>query len=326
MNRLLTTLLIFCALTLLVHRSASAVTMAWTMVGNPGNAADPADGDSTAPGIQHFGAVNYSFRIATYDVTNSQYVEFLNAKDSDGANARGLYSANMSQGVGGISFFADTAMGSKYAVIAGRDNWPVVEVSRNDAARFANWLNNGQGTGDTETGTYSFFGGELARNPNATIFLPSEDEWYKAAYYDPSSVSYFLYPTSSNDPPIASVPSELPNHANFLGAAGGLTDVGAYTGTTSPYGAFDMGGNVYQWNEALISGTSFRRYPGTRGGGWPNRLDQISSNFRGRAAGNEYSFIGFRVASTVPEPSTLALAAFGVVGLLVAARRRRCRR
>jgi sulfatase modifying factor 1 len=79
-------------------------------------------------------------------------------------------------------------------------------VSFYDTLRFANWLNNGQGSGDTETGAYTLLGGTqtpsngttVTRNPGATIALPSDNEWYKAAYYDASSTDYFLHPTRSN--------------------------------------------------------------------------------------------------------------------------------
>ena len=93
-----------------------------------------------------------------------------------------------------------------------------------DAIRFANWLNNGQGNGDTETGAYTLgtlgAGGipvtpPLTHNAGAQVWLPTENEWYKAAYYNPGSSSYYLYPTSSNVIPTASGPTALANHANL---------------------------------------------------------------------------------------------------------------
>ena len=70
--------------------AARAVTIDWVQVGSPGNAADPIDGDPFTPGIQNFGAVSYAYSIDKYDVTNSQYAKFLNAKDPTGADPRPL--------------------------------------------------------------------------------------------------------------------------------------------------------------------------------------------------------------------------------------------
>jgi formylglycine-generating enzyme len=264
----------------LAAADAGAVTIDWSPVGNPGNAAD---------GVR-YGAVGYSYNIGTYDVTNSQYVEFLNAKDGSGLNTLGLYNSGMSNTTfplfGGINFNAGNANGNKYSVISSSASHPVNYVTWYDAIRFANWLNNGQGNSDTESGAYTLLGGtptpsngnSITRNARATVFLSSENEWYKAAYYDPRTEAqggppawgghYWLYPTSSSSPPIGSSPTALPNHVNILNFGPvNLTDVGAYTGTTSPYGAFDMGGNVGQWTEAdaLIFGGSA---PGIRGGSW----------------------------------------------------------
>jgi formylglycine-generating enzyme required for sulfatase activity len=316
--------LVLCAPVLFGSQSASAVTIPWAPVGNPGNFNDPATGSQ-------YGGVAFNYSIDKYDVTNSQYAEFLNTKDPTGANTLGLWSSHMADATrGGISFITGNANGSKYVLTAGRQDHPVNFVTWYDAIRFANWLNNGQGSGDTETGAYTLLGGtptpsngnSITRNAGATVFLPNENEWYKAAYYDPGTSSYFQYATSSNSTPIASGPTGLANYANYNNAVGNLTDVGAYTGTTSPYGAFDMNGNVYQWNEALIGG-SFR---GLRGSSFLNSLsDSLLSSSRkndGDPSDQAGLIFGFRVAS-VPEPSSLALAALGVACLVGMIRHRR---
>jgi formylglycine-generating enzyme required for sulfatase activity len=278
--------------------SALAVTIAWSPVGNPGNAADPSTGSL-------YGAVGYSYNIGTYDVTNTQYVEFLNAKDPTGVDPLGLYNSGMSNATfGGINYNTGNANGSKYSVISGRGNHPVNFVTWYSAIRFANWLNNGQGNGDTETGAYTLLGGiptpsngnSITRNAGASVFLPSENEWHKAAYYNPAARSYFQYPTFSDTAPTASVPNGAINSANYNKAVGNLTDVGAYTGTTSPYGAYDMGGNIWQWNEALSGGSA----RGLRGGYVSgSSLDLQSSDrlLNGFDPTDGNGCLGFRVAS-----------------------------
>ena len=296
---------------------AAGVTIAWSPVGNPGNAPDPATGN---------GAVNYSYNIGTTDVTNSQYVQFLNAKDPTGANTLGLYD-NTPYGYstwGGISFNSGALNGNKYSVISGDGNHPVNFVNIYDTLRFTNWLNNGQGNGDTETGAYTLLGGTptpsneltITRSPGATVFLPNVNEWYKAANYDPKTNSYFQYPTSSNTLPTASLPTGAINSANYNGALasspgglGNLTDVGAYTGTASPYGAQDMVGNVSQWTETSPDELGYR-IMGTSFADPTELLTGVFSEVIGAAWGED-QYTGFRVASiaSVPEPSTGVLAA-----------------
>jgi formylglycine-generating enzyme required for sulfatase activity len=291
------------------------MTIAWSPVGNPGNAPDPATGSL-------YGAVDYNYNIGTYDVTNSQYVEFLNSNDPSGANTLGLYNSNMSNDpYGGINYSSGAADGSKYTAISGDGNHPVNFVTWYDAIRFANWLDNGQVAGSTETGAYTLLDGtptpsnglSITRNPGATVFLPSESEWYKAAYYNPATGSYYQYPTSSNTFPTASSPTATPNSANYNTVVDNLTGVGAYIGTTSSYGAFDMGGNVFQWNEALIIGLARC----VRGGSFLDGRDQMlsSSRYGDAPAGIGGFSTGFRVAS-VPEPSSIILAALGTLALL----------
>jgi formylglycine-generating enzyme len=325
--------------TLVLAASASAAVFEWSSVGYPGNAPDPATGSV-------YGAVPYVFSIGTHDVTVGQYVEFLNAKDPRGTNTLRLYAAGMSgvvqgQGLsyGGIDFSAANADGAKYSAKAGQARRPVTFVSFHSAMRFANWVHHGQGQGDTETGAYALgpldanaapIEPRITRSAGARVWIPNENEWYKAAYHgnpDASSSGYFSYPTSSSKAPTGSAPGPLPNQVNAWPLGGGtglpdnVTDVGAYAGTTSPYGAFDMGGNVFQWVETVIEPTAF--YPlgrGIRGGSFAGSTDDMRSSTRFSAVANADHFrnLGFRLASFEPGVVAPTLPKPGAVGNSIA--------
>jgi formylglycine-generating enzyme required for sulfatase activity len=307
---LLVRALVVFAVLLSFGSAAQAVTIDWTPVGNPGNACD-----TQSQGC--FGAVGHDYQIGTYEVTNAQYAEFLNAKAA--SDPLGLYNTAMGGGFGGIT--QSGVSGSfTYSAISGRANLPVSFVSFYDALRFANWLNNGQGSGATETGAYTLLGGTatpsngttVTRNPGATIVLTSEDEWYKAAYYSALGTSYFDYPAGSDTQTTCATPTATANRANCNSVFGDLTIAGSYTGSASPYGTFDQGGNVWEWNEAIASG-SLR---GVRGGsflGPAGGLAASAGNFNGPTF--EVNNIGFRVGMMVPEPGTGLLVMLGMLGL-----------
>jgi PEP-CTERM putative exosortase interaction domain len=290
-------------LSLLFASSASAVTMDWAYVGNPGNACN-----NTPPNGCR-GAVGYAYWIGTYEVTNAQYAEFLNAKAASDPFA--LYNTSMgSSSAGGITR-SGVAGSFTYAAIAGRENMPVNFVGIFDAARFANWMNNGQGNGSTETGAYSSVA-SLARSANATIVLPTINEWYKAAFYDAASASYFAYPTASNIETVCSAPGATPNTANCGNAVGGPTVVGSYTGSASPYGTFDQGGNVWEWMDVPspfprhFSGGAYD-YPASYFAAGTTQLYFDSGSI-------EDPRFGFRLAM-IPEPGTGLLVIAGLLGL-----------
>jgi sulfatase modifying factor 1 len=316
----------------------ATVVMPWVTVGDPGN-----DGDPTT----FRGAVPYTYQIGKYDVTNAQYVEFLNSKDPGGANILGLYGPNMTSipNVAGITFDGAAPAGSKYQVIAGQANKPVAYVSFFSALRFANWLNNGQGIADTENGSYTLLGGtpqpangtSVMRNAGAGVVVPDENEWYKAAYYKGGgkNAGYWLYATQSNTQPASTPPSPgAINSANYLSDGGAyavtgstydpnqnyLTDVGAYGNSASAYGTFDQNGNLYQWLETLsviAPDSPFRR---DRGGSWSEVATEMrSSSYNADVASLGEGFLGFRVAN-VPEP-TGAFALF--LGMVLMQRRKR---
>ncbi len=282
-------------------------------VGNPGNLPDSTVENDGTTG---YGAVGYSFQIDKYDITTAQYVQFLNAKATNG-DPLGLYNTNMSSPVyGGVTFSFGT-----YGVRAGFANYPMMYVNWYDAIRFANWLNNGQGNGDTESGSYLLLGGtpvpsnanSIMRQTGGTIFLPTENEWYKAAYYNPATNSYFQYGTSSNTAPTAQIPPGGTNSANYDGGVNTLSSVGAYAQTKSPYGAYDMSGDLDQWNEQLFTFPS-GSYRGTRGGNFlEGSAVDLASSARFFGTPTFEDTVGFRVV-LVPEPSTLVL---GVLAALM---------
>src|SRR5258708_4804016 len=177
--------LLVLALLFIPAANARAVTIALVPVGNPGNAAD-----STG-----YGAVGYSYSIGKYDVTTSQYTTLLNAVAA--TDAYGLWNVNMANPfvMPTVGIQRSGSSGSYSYSVIGNGNVPVYYVSWGDAARFSNWLQNGQptgaeGPGTTETGAYTLNGATssaalmaVTRNPGATFFLPTENEWNKAAYY-----------------------------------------------------------------------------------------------------------------------------------------------
>jgi formylglycine-generating enzyme required for sulfatase activity len=230
---------------------------------------------------------------------------------------------------GGIQ--QDGVSGSfSYSVKPGFGDKPVNYVSFWDAARFTNWLTNGQGSGDTESGVYNLGGVTSPTNSTITrnaaawnaggVAVASENEWYKAAYYQPVGAggdadSYWLYPTASNSITTAD--------ANYDSSVNTVTDVGIYSGDASYYGSFDQGGNVWEWNDAIPSSST----RGMRGGSFGNDMSFLQAGSRDEAHRLSEGFaFGFRVTSLapIPEPSTYA-AIFGCLALTIAIVRRKGR-
>ncbi len=284
------------------------VAFDWVTVGDPGNACD-----TQATGC--YGSVPQSYRIATLEVTNAQYAEFLNAVATTDTN--GVYYVNMGGGFGGI-----TRSGSPgsygYSTMNGRADMPVVYISFWAAARFANWLHNGQPVGaqdssTTEDGAYTLtLPGTVTRNGGAQVFIPSEDEWYKAAYYDPGASVYFEYPAGSDTQTTCTVPGAIANTADCNYINGDLVDVGSYTGATSPVGTFDQGGSVGEWNDTIM-GTQYR---GMRGGSMVGGPGDLAASFRyANLPGSWFYNGGFRVASPAFGSGVPSLGLPGVVML-----------
>jgi formylglycine-generating enzyme required for sulfatase activity len=337
-------LLTLSALLFSVAAHAEPIDYQLVPVGNPGNA-----NDTIGAG---YGAVNYEYQIGKYDVTIGQYTDFLNAVAK--TDNYSLYNTSMGTDLNVAGISRTGGSGSyTYSVMnngGSSSNRPITYVSWFDAARFANWMTNSQGAGSTEEGAYTLVGGQttgnaVAANPGAVFRLPTENEWYKAAYYSPTLNSgtggYYDYATQSDSAP-GNIIGSGTNQANYNNGVYAvtpqsgvydynqnyLTDVGAFSGSGSFFGTFDQSGNVFQWNDldGLASSGSSR---GLRGGDfyYGNPFSLSSSGSYSNDPAYETNTVGFRLAApvAVPEPSTYAMALAGLAcgGYTMIRRRKR---
>ena len=281
----------------------NAFTMNFVDIGNPGNAND------TSPA--GYGGVANAFRMSSYEVSTAMVSK---------ANTAGSL---------GITYTSRTA------------DMPATSVSWNEAARFVNWLNvssgsvaaykfsiqpGGVGYG-ANTNIALWASGEAGynaanpfRNSNAKYFLPSENEWYKAAYYSGTGSTYYNYATGSDTAPRAVASGTSGAVYNSQSGPSDITSAGGL----SPYGTMGQGGNAWEWMETNYSGTNdvSGSARGWRGGYWGSIYPSLASSGRDSNVPSFGSFnIGFRVASSelaaVPEPtsllSTLALVSSGLL-------------
>jgi formylglycine-generating enzyme required for sulfatase activity len=320
--------------------AAQAITIDTVAVGNAGNAGELSGSGAGGYGPDRIcGSVGYNYNIGKYEVTAGQYTAFLNAKAATDTYA--LYNTNMSNTSFGSGITQSGSSGSySYSVASDFVNRPVNYVSYWDSCRFANWLGNGQGAGSTETGAYTLNGYNsndgrtIGRNAGWTWAVTSEDEWYKAAYYKGGNTNagYWDYPTSSNTAPGRDMADASGNNANYYTGSGAwpidsgkyTTVAGEFENSDSAYGTFDQGGNVWEWNEAIVNQGSNYAYRGLRGGSFDYNDYSLQASDRYNYGYPDYEYInfGFRVSEVVPEPSSL-IALAGCLAGLIGLRRRK---
>ena len=316
-----------CVASLAAAASAAPLSVPTVVIGNSGNAGNAV---TTAGVTGTFGAVNYTYRMGQFETTNAEYAAFLNSVDpTANNNPSSIYNPLMGSDTvnGGII----RTPGSGYSVRAGFANKPVTYTTWFSAARYCNWLTGGQvsGTSTINKGSYTLTttqtsGAIVARNAGAVFVLPSANEWYKAAYYNPTlsgTGGYYMYATGNNTAPTATVTNtSLANAANYGGnntpaVSTGVVDVGSYTNSASSYGVFGMFGNVMEMSDTA-GGTAGQWY--VSGPSWKMNTAQVatwgSTTTRFLTSTGDNA-TGFRIAA-VPEPGTMVMAAIGIGGLL----------
>ena len=306
-----------------------------------GNAGNPADNQGSQG---NYGSVAYDFGIAQTETTVADYVQFLNAVARYvPADAQYNYLTNLWNRDMGLN--PTEIIGSQierkgdpgnwtYTAAPGADQLPIADVSWFNAARFVNWLNNGQPTYNvfapdpgTETGAYTLNGTTstviTTRTAGAKYWLPSENEWYKAAYYDPTKTTvnpetgnagYWKYPTKSDTAPNNPKPRDLTGanaatyNAIVFQEGEKLVDAGAYANSASYYGTLNQAGNLWEWTDSYVN--DYQDQPNSmviRGGSWSLGLLNPGSNVRRDYTPNETDDdTGFRIAGAQPTVTATA--------------------
>jgi formylglycine-generating enzyme required for sulfatase activity len=293
--------------------------MDFVTIGNPGNAADTTGIPNPA------GSVGRTYDINTFEVSRAMITAY-----------------NANPGVVGITMQDMSASGSNNG--GNGVNRPATGITWNEAARFVNWLNIQKGfapaykyanstittnlTPWTTNDTIDYDASNPYRSKRSNFFLPSFNEWYKAAYHSPGG-TYFDYANGKNTAPGAVASGNTADTAVYgQPTIQGPADVNN-AGGLSPYGVMGLGGNVFEWEEssADLSNSAGDSDRGWRGGGWQSPSSRLMSSDRLSSGPTfEDNELGFRVASynsdaVVPEPSMMVIGmVFGLGGL--AAKRR----
>jgi formylglycine-generating enzyme required for sulfatase activity len=338
---------------------------------HPGNAPWMGNGQSGDDAIGR-GSVDYEYNIGRFEVNTSQWVQFFNAaydRPAGEANLPWLTPPTFWGAQGTTPINSSNPNARRWQVSAGNEMRPVGNISWRMAAMYCNWLHNDKSTNREAflSGAYDVstfgpngmggFADQPTRSPGARYFIPSRDEWIKAAHYDPhrygeNQGGYWEFSNSTNElipggPPGVSVnvgpggPGPDPNgplaQANYgwdtftFPGYGSPFNVplGAYPDVQSPWGLLDVAGATTEWTEDIITITSGSMFRVLEGSYWSSApgfavADTIWSRYGALTPSLAPFDSGFRIASTVPGPTGLVVLASGCV-VLVTRRRRGAR-
>jgi hypothetical protein len=289
----------------------------WATIGAPGNRPTAPYEVPADPGLR-IGAVDHPYRITTSKVTNPQYLEFVRAYApfwSGGPpdwHLTGYWIRSDRNPDGSVHYEVDAS----YEGYAARIRWEM-------AARFCNWLSNGKvneawafesGAYDTSTFTHdeSGFHYQTEHSPGARFWIPSRDEWAKAAYYDPNRYGpgqegYWAYPNGTDRPLRMGLPEDGGETIGDLlwrwePRDLGAWDLGQYPDVRSPWGLTDISATVPDYTEFVTNVAAGTVAAGGSLAGMPTyaALDSIMMLGNGSLWANDLGAL--RIASSVPGP------------------------
>jgi sulfatase modifying factor 1 len=289
----------------------------WAIIDHPGNAPYRVP-EGEGGTFREVGGVNYTYRISKLEMSADHWAEFANANAAIGdpwlVAFDAYYEGINDIGPNGFVPRTDIPLGASL---------PVAYANFYIAARYCNWLHNGQAVSRAamEYGAYDLRGLGLldrpavppTRLPGAQFFIPSHDEWVKAAHFDPDRYGegvpgYWLYSHTSDTAPIPGPRGIGESSAGYYDINDSYVSyrVGAYPDTQSPWGLLDTSGCMSEWTETIREDLPY-----------PNRIREgepgFSTNSSGQTdhiwwAGDQSASsgsltLGFRIASVVPAPA-----------------------
>ena len=305
-------------------------------IGDLGNKAFVGDLLNDDPQFLGRGSVDYEYRISKTEIRTSDWVEFSNL-------APQFTSIDTSFGAShwGAQAVRDPKTGNEIWVqlSAESGNYPVAGISWWAAATYANWLHNDKAltpeafqSGAYDLSTFGFnndtgYTDQATRSPGAKYWIPSVDEWLKAAHYDPNKEEpgeggWWVYPNGSDTKPVTGIPGVGETSADLfelIGDEAWQTPVGSYPKTQSPWGLLDVSGGASEWLEdwlfpddfidRVTDGTSIDTVLG--GLTDPDRIG--IGNIASTPDLGRRNF-GLRLASAIPAPSSAVLVGVFVLG------------
>ena len=309
------------------------------------NDAERVNGEFARLDRPDLGRVNRRYRIMTTQVSNTDWLAFMNAYhpyfEADGGS-------RLDSRFTGIDISPTTlAPGQNpgYYIYEGHEHRPV-KISGRMAMRYANWLHSGKGTqreafenGAYDTSTFQispdfWYFDQAERSAGAQFWIPSLNEWIKAAHFDPDrygegEAGYWKYPTLQDTAPIAGPPGEGQTNrgGGFPGGGDAAIQIplGSYPEYASAWGMLDASGGSAEWTETVPAvfdlpigdvhlGQRVVTSSGSSDHWWEDGIDWYNlDSVNG-------GLVGFRVASVVPAPPSIGVALVAV-GLLTRRRR-----